>query len=1493
MITTKELNEVSLSPTKKDYYQIWNELLELASKISTRWSPDSTNESDPGIVLLKSLVAIADKLNYNIDKNTLEAFMPSATQQESMRKLTEMMGYSMKYYRAANCKVSISYKDDNDVSLSTLGTIYFPKFINIKNEEEDINYVTIEDFTLQESEPIRQINALEGELVECETDTDNIISMTHLDDNNRYLLPETNVAENGIFVCNIVDHVEGMSRESDYWKPVDNLNTQLPGSLVFKFGFDSNENLPYIQFPDDISQLIKDGLKIKYVRTNGLMGNVSARTLCKMEVPALWGTATDENIKNLTAENFNVVNSSAATNGADPETLNEAYNGFKKTIGTFDTLVTCRDYMNKIYQMTVSDTDLTPLVSNAIVSDIRDDINRSITLCSFNDYGICYSDRSLPKTVTKDAEDISGKTVTIKATENMIEHFDLVLYPFNTIYGINSKDEYVNSFKINFENKNKVQYDLKNSKTISHNIVTPDDNDIACIKNYLKLKAKITTVKKVTVAEELELLTKVYSAIYENFNCHKIDFGEEIPYETILEVIKNADPRIKDVNLDEPLLYTNIMKVNNTEYSLVSAGTNTVEDWASMYNKLVLRNVLAGRIAAFNYDTDFATNYAEIPYTGFTSPEKIVKLVSHFDASGINSAKGYKLQDNEVIQFRTPNLKTAVTYPSYVNYFLHLETRKSKPAIPATFQSVIALFKTNDDWTAIINNNTNNTKHFVLTEIPSATNPNDTKKILLAKQTDYSKIFIKNTDNSYEAITIDDNYDVTKNTTYYYLDIKNADNFLTLFEKYGQLYEQLKSDVSRNIGKYVDTNLHKYQARNTAFSSYIKEYYIPITHESTVEPGDLEAQEGHTADGLGRDPEGSDISKDAAYQLQENEYLLINYTNSKTDESGNETKSVINKCYKCGDIIQPNFGIVDSLLYHKNHSYSKTSGFDFISLSNTNGYANFTNPEGMFTLGTDEQICIKEIVKIELDKNDSFLYWNRNDENSDAENNIFEFDEVYTDIDLKTLTPEQIAKLPRNAYTLKEGEYLYYTNAKKTNMAYYGAGSIIIKSEKTPKLIKNTSKGIVKAEDIMNNGLDAIPWIGFRLGEDSAKITVIENQYISLTEGDTFYGATEVNAQPDNVGGINLSNIWVNIGSAKYKFAEEDAITALPEIKINGIYWSARSRLDFNMGPAVAQKLHKKDSIEIYTGTSETPETIIKYNEGDSDSENPIAVYANYSCQYANHEFKLADNLNPKFKLKVIKLKDPEIITNSETSENTHIVNIGNYENGNTQYTKVSFAELEAAGGSELFKLNINVPAGEFGLIMFYYIEDDKIAYNETKAAYIKAYNSSGTEVAGIKRFNVEQDFTDTYKFKRGIQVIELNKDVSSISIYTDNYNSDSAEGTTIPASAKGTLIFSELSLVKGINPKLSYQFDGTQEETALNTLLADIQKAGVADTFYYNTPIDNENAIDLNNNLVNETLLTPESWYDPNNVNNKFVVSEISADDLLTGITLSKASRL
>jgi hypothetical protein len=100
MLTNNEITTLNLSPTKKDFVQIWNELLEVAGKLSERWDPTSTNESDPGIVILKALTGIADKLNYNIDKNILEAFMPTAAQEDSMRKLCDMLGYNVKYYRS-------------------------------------------------------------------------------------------------------------------------------------------------------------------------------------------------------------------------------------------------------------------------------------------------------------------------------------------------------------------------------------------------------------------------------------------------------------------------------------------------------------------------------------------------------------------------------------------------------------------------------------------------------------------------------------------------------------------------------------------------------------------------------------------------------------------------------------------------------------------------------------------------------------------------------------------------------------------------------------------------------------------------------------------------------------------------------------------------------------------------------------------------------------------------------------------------------------------------------------------------------------------------------------------------------------------------------------------------------------------------------------------------------------------------------------------------
>ena len=44
MLTQNEITALSLSPTKKDFVQIWNELLEVAGKLSERWDVQSQTQ---------------------------------------------------------------------------------------------------------------------------------------------------------------------------------------------------------------------------------------------------------------------------------------------------------------------------------------------------------------------------------------------------------------------------------------------------------------------------------------------------------------------------------------------------------------------------------------------------------------------------------------------------------------------------------------------------------------------------------------------------------------------------------------------------------------------------------------------------------------------------------------------------------------------------------------------------------------------------------------------------------------------------------------------------------------------------------------------------------------------------------------------------------------------------------------------------------------------------------------------------------------------------------------------------------------------------------------------------------------------------------------------------------------------------------------------------------------------------------------------------------
>ena len=659
MINENEIQISNKSYINKDFASIYPELLDLAKKMSRRWDPETSNESDPGIVLLKLLGFVGDKLNYNVDKNVLECFMPSCTQESSMRKLCDMLGYEMGYYIAPEAQVTFSYSGDEEkwpegVTFPALST-------SVSDDGESVFYVLTEGLSMPvkgDREP-RSAPAIQGTVSTLSAGDSQTIGLENLDDNNRVYFPVTGVAQNGVFVSNV--NTDGTVPTSGFWRRSVNLNVEQVGSKVFKFGYDSSRGLPYVEFPDDIASLIDDGLLIRYVVTNGVSGAVSAGMLTRLSSPKeakvgekTYSFVTDpDEASSDSPVNLVVNNPSASTPGANPETIDEAYNSFKRRIGTFDTLVTCRDYANFIYNMELSGQ---PVVSNVQVSDRRDDINRSWRVVTLTPNG--------QATVNANIENPS-----FGEDGNALDANTLCLYLFQP-YVSNTEAGFAASFRSQGTTpRQEIVQEVESSATASHDYAgygkssIDRNNDIAAVKNYMTLEAKLTTTYKVNAAEAADIETNVKRALVRDYNMRKVDWGYEIPYESLLKTIQGADKRISSVSLAEPELTTRIAYVDpqTAEVPFMSYS----EGRSNPYVAIMSKNILSGRLPLFDYDDSFEFDFGQSSDGGITKQAR--KVATAFVKQGDFSGN-YTLRANEVVQFLRPALSDVITYSAYVHY---------------------------------------------------------------------------------------------------------------------------------------------------------------------------------------------------------------------------------------------------------------------------------------------------------------------------------------------------------------------------------------------------------------------------------------------------------------------------------------------------------------------------------------------------------------------------------------------------------------------------------------------------------------------------------------------------------------------------------------------------------------------------------------------------------------------------------------------------------
>lgn len=646
----------NLSYTNKDFRTIYPEMLDLVKKLSNKWDPSLSNESDPGVLLLKLNALIADKCNYNIDKNVLECFPLSVTQMGNAREIYDSRGYTMRWYQSATTSVNIKWAGEK----SDAESITIDRFTMVTDSSGETVYTLTEKKQVPKDNSNVSIPAIEGTNYQYEINGETNITLENLDANLRLFFTERQIAENGIFITN-----RGVE---DYysWQAVNNLESTPLGQKVYKFGILPNTDTCYIQFPQDIANLIEDGLNITYVISKGVEGNISANTLDTLYsdvVEELTDPNSGEKTTSVVNDYLQVSNGYSANDGADPEDIKEAYENYKKTIGTFNNLVTCRDYTNAIYNLLDYDhPQFKHTVSNCIVTDRTNDIHNGYYIQTITDEGETKKLIQHTKDVVVQLAD--GSNGLLK--QPTMTAFDLGLYLLDPMSNIYAKDTFNHSFAPDPTLLYTVASAISDAKSVQHDYIDNSNYDTYIYRNDYTLNCKIATYYKVSDTEAKNIIENVKVALFKAFNARNVSFGKPIDYDELLEVIEGADTRIKMAILDEPSYTINKVSARDitshlTQYDELEIHTKSVLSGATPLNKFDNRfeyefgqeNFKSRNYSKVYDDIRTVSTDAFIPRTAILSgaqPMQATDLV------------GYEVKKNENIQLFAPNLQTVNEY---------------------------------------------------------------------------------------------------------------------------------------------------------------------------------------------------------------------------------------------------------------------------------------------------------------------------------------------------------------------------------------------------------------------------------------------------------------------------------------------------------------------------------------------------------------------------------------------------------------------------------------------------------------------------------------------------------------------------------------------------------------------------------------------------------------------------------------------------------------
>lgn len=331
----------STNYTARDYESAKEELLNIRDDLTEKWT--STDESDPGVILIKEMAQAIDILSYNQDKQVLECFPNSVSQLKNARQLYNLIGYKMKWYRSARCNVNLINTYEEPVTLQ--------RFSQFSTIDKSITYVNWNQVEIPSNTTNNGLE-VETELIQGVVNTPTR--------KPGYYVPAANKPWHDIYNYNIqasavVDRkIEISTKEIDQdhicliddnnveWTLVDSVATQTEVGHFFELRIDEY-NQPYLFLVDYWENFNISAFKLFYLVSQGEDGQIQEDSLRQLLSPAYAVSGLTDGQKVTNVSTYITFSNFASTWGYDPETPDEAREEATKYINTADTIVTLDD----------------------------------------------------------------------------------------------------------------------------------------------------------------------------------------------------------------------------------------------------------------------------------------------------------------------------------------------------------------------------------------------------------------------------------------------------------------------------------------------------------------------------------------------------------------------------------------------------------------------------------------------------------------------------------------------------------------------------------------------------------------------------------------------------------------------------------------------------------------------------------------------------------------------------------------------------------------------------------------------------------------------------------------------------------------------------------------------------------------------------------------------------------------------------------------------